>query len=369
MSTDKEDKSKIKIENLEYDHEYILEVLEIYKKLVLVIKSEKLSEDLNDIFPFIGIAEHPEFKQQLDKILSLLFLSLLETWKDLTKKEKNDVTRRLDDPTSGNDFSLNSRDEWKLHVIALGAISNPELGSGKIAFKHYLESIRQLENKIGEIIFISAIKELDGEHKDNYLAYFFSRLMSYEFKYALRDNLELAMQDERNLQTDESLNLQKMLKTEDQYAIGRYCNTFDFIFENFINPIFLAVEKSLNIPRNIYLDWKSNFNPMYCPNHLKLKTLEKIFNQDPILNILSLWIANINIRLRNSLIHENYYIKNHVIYYYYRENGLIQFSDIEVKKLKEINAGNFMKLFVIPVVIALKIIEDEKLLDKLSDSV
>lgn len=358
-----------KIDLSQYSKDYILEVLAVYRKIVAVMKSDAAQDQILKILPFSNIFDIPEFKEQFDKILGLLLLSLLEMWKDIPDAEKKEMQSRLDNPSLWEDKGMDPKEEWKLNALILASISQPGIGSGKIAFNYYLQTIRELEKEIGSITFISATKELTGTQKDKYLAYFFSRIMEHEFQQAFRDSFEIAIQMSDNKETMDQLSpedrkkLEKILITDDQTAIDRYKLTFDFMFENFVHPIFKAIEASLKIPRHIYLDWKQNFNPFHCPKHLQLKAIRKIFEQSNKYEPLHIWTSDLNVRLRNSLIHEKYYIRDQIIHYYFMEEGKNQFKEISVKRLKEINAANFMRVFIIPVVIALKLIQDENLLD------
>lgn len=167
------------------------------------------------------------------------------------------------------------------------------------------------------------------------------------------------LQDEKN--NPHSL-LGKMVSKDNQHTVERYSNTYEFIFENFINPIFKAAESSQTIPQDICDDWKNNYNPYICPNHLRVKPIRRFF-EDNQFQYLRLWVSDVNVRLRNSLIHEKYYIRDDIIHYYYKKQGQIIFETISAQELREANHRNTLRLFTIPVVVALKLIEDENLLD------
>ena len=126
----------------DYPTDYIKEVLEVYRKLLKAFKTEKMREEINQIFPFGDIFSQPELKGQFDKIMKLLLLALLETWKDMTEKDKLDIQRRLEDESSWGDEALDPKEEWKYFAVSLGLLGNPELSATKIAFPHYLNTIR-----------------------------------------------------------------------------------------------------------------------------------------------------------------------------------------------------------------------------------
>lgn len=84
-----------------------------------------------------------------------------------------------------NETAYRPKDEWKDHVWKLSILGDPEQSAAKIDYRKYLELIRLLEEKIGEITFVSAIKELEGDHRDKYLAYFFSRISDHEIGSAI----------------------------------------------------------------------------------------------------------------------------------------------------------------------------------------
>lgn len=283
--------------------------------------------------------------------------------------------------------------DWREYAqILIGLqIANP----GKIKYDVILDAIIELENKIGEITFIPALNQIqDEKHYNRYLTYFFERALTREVFSGMRDSMEVSMLlESRNeisksddntdnfdmekqaskrvdeidhtemkpkpgfnilnsIQTWISNKIKQSTSQDDKTTIERYMITWDFIFKNFIKPIFIQMNQDNQIP-DIVQTKKNSWRGRYWPNHLIIEAVEVYTKQFDETKILSLLTDDMNTRLRNAIVHEQYYVYKDILYYYYEQNGTAVFQEIKIQDLKEMNSKQFIKILIYPRVIGM----------------
>ncbi len=324
--------------------------------------------DKNDV----NESDKNKFTIDLSELIGEIKKGLSEDeWKELGDEIKTNLNKlkdgeKLPDP------------DWKIYAMSLAALRvfNP---SG-LAYEAYLDALKELENRFGKINFVPALEEIDDQiHKDNYLTYFFKRAMGSELFSGLQDSMEVAflLEDEKkeNAEGDDEdkkkgkfesfmKNLvKKQTKRSDKETIERYFVTWDFILNNFLNPIFYSMLNARMVPRAVHGEYLHRYAPRPFPTHLRLRGLEEYFNDNDFCDPLKIWVQDMNTRLRNCLVHEKYYIKDDVIRYFYKERQTTIFEQITIRELKDLNAKQFVKIMLIPRIIGMKLFDEMEILD------
>jgi hypothetical protein len=264
---------------------------------------------------------------------------------------------------------------------------------------YFFNLLKEIESELGELDLIPKIHKLPPNHQSAIMRYYAERIIAQSMTLlrhvsGVKSDIPLVI-DKRKLVSSDNIHyppesnkppdLKAKLLNEgiidlksilqypltNQLALERYMVSFEFFIESFIDPIFKNLKSKKRIPQSVYNKFNSNSSSKFkkkWPNHLKIEAVQFFFENTEKLKPLSPLIEDLDASLRNSLIHESYFIDEQVLHYFqpiYQAKGQFKEKKMDIQRLHIKNTYQIFRSLLLMTLIAMKYGDQIKIKEKL----